>query len=202
MMHLRCRASRVGVVAFACGLLGFAAVVWADAGLPMIFVSYPAMLIALLPVIALETIVFNRTLRGGIKKIISRVGFANAVSTIIGFPLTWLLWVVLSLGFWEPLNHLVRDQSVAKLVLRVTVFGMWLAPYGHDLYWMMPTAVMVGLIPAFFTSVGIEGWMLTRLFKAERALVWRLTWKANVLSYSLLALYALGWLVYSLVMKG
>ena len=51
---------------------------YADAGIPMIAVIYPAMLLVLFPVIVLETAILERQLRLGYRQTGWRVGAANA----------------------------------------------------------------------------------------------------------------------------
>ncbi|MBI2093767.1 MAG: hypothetical protein HYT88_03480, partial [Candidatus Omnitrophica bacterium] len=55
-------------------LLGMPSDAYANAGVPMIFLTYPAMLIALLPVILLEAVVFQRRLQLGYRGVAWNVG--------------------------------------------------------------------------------------------------------------------------------
>jgi hypothetical protein len=70
-------------------ILCFPAVAYANVGVPMIVLSYPAMIIALLPVIFIETSVFKRMVLVPFKKSLVSIGVANAISTIVGFPFAW-----------------------------------------------------------------------------------------------------------------
>ena len=175
----------------------------ADAGVPMLFLTYPAMLLALLPIIGIETAVFERALRLGVRKTGWYVAIANAASTVVGFPLTWLVWMAVEMGVAFGLYKLNLGERLPDLVGRimaVTVFAPWLGPNEQHLYWMVPTAAVVGLIPAFFVSVWIEGQVLKRLLKTtETGTVQALTWKANLTTYAILIGLAAMWLLYSIV---
>ena len=176
----------------------FAGNAYADAGIPMIFITYPRMLIALLPIIILETVIFERGLHFGYQRVARRVGIANAVSTVIGFPLTWFLFVLLEMFTGGGSFY---TEGVLGYVLAVTWQHPWLMPYEGKLHWMVPTAAMVGLIPAFFSSVGVEGFILRRLFKkVDAARVWQLTWRANIASYCILIGLDGIWLIHSMRM--
>ena len=187
----------IGVVLFASSILVLICPEQAnaDAGIPMIFVTYPAVLVALLPIIILEVVIFKRGLHLGYRPVTWHVGTANVVSTVIGFPLTWFLCMLLQMftgggSFYRA--------GIWGTVLRVTWQAPWLLPLSHtgEENWMVPTAAIVGLIPAFFASVGIEGVILRRLLKAVDATsVWRLTWKANMASYCILMGLAGIWLI-------
>jgi hypothetical protein len=63
----------------------------ANIGLPMIFVSYPIMLVALIPIIVFEGYLSAKLLKLRFKKSLVPSSLANCVSTILGFPLAWLL---------------------------------------------------------------------------------------------------------------
>ena len=176
-------ASSVRWTLFLFCLLAVPSVAHADAGVPMVFLTYPAMLVALVPVILLEAVVFQRRLLLGYKQVAWRVGVANAVSTVIGFPLTWILMVALQM--LTRGGYAYGISTWWSKVLAVTWQSPWLIPYEQELYWMVPTAALVGLIPAFFASVFIEGHILKRLLKTtDAATTWQLTWRANRLSYS------------------
>ena len=181
-------------------LLAMPSVAHADAGVPMVFVTYPAMLVALFPVILLEAAIFQRRLLLGYRQVAWRVGVANAVSTVIGFPLTWFLMAALQLLTRGAYAYGISTWW--SKALAVTWQSPWLIPYEKELYWMVPTAALVGLIPAFLASVFIEGHILKRLFKVtDAATTWKLTWKANGVSYLMLASVAGIWLVHSVMSK-
>jgi len=160
------------------------------------------MLVALVPVIFLEAAVFERQLHVGYRQVAGRVAIANAISTVVGIPLTWFLTVVLQMITGGGSAYGLSTWWTT--LLAVTWQSPWLLPYTDEFYWMVPTAALVGLIPAFFASVFIEGHILKRSFKTtDAATIWKLTWRANRLSYLLLAgvSVAVIWLAQSVMTK-
>src|SRR5580698_6792977 len=62
----------------------------ADAGVPMLFVTWPGMLVALIPVIVIEAWIMKRRLKLAVGEALRLTGIANAASAIVGIPLAWL----------------------------------------------------------------------------------------------------------------
>jgi len=169
----------------------------ADAGVPMLFVTFPAMVVALIPVVLLETVVLARTLKTRAAPLAKSAAIANVVSTIVGIPLTWVALVILELvtdggsayGLTTPLQKF----------LAVTWQAPWLIPYERELYWMVPAASLVLLVPFFFASYFIEVPIVARFEKRfpapqVRAAVFR----ANIASYMGLAIFNVVWLMWSI----
>jgi hypothetical protein len=163
--------------------------VLANAGLPMIGVQMSLMLIALLPIIVIESVV----LRTIVAQPVARCAFASLISnlssTLIGVPMTWFLLVLVQMavgggeawGLESPLNRIAA----------VTLQAPWLLPYEGNLQWMVPAASLTLLFPFLATSALIEGTLLVRLFPAsEPRRVWRATWIGNGISYAGLIGYA------------
>jgi hypothetical protein len=170
----------------------------ADTGLPMILVEWPAVILALVPVVLIEAAVYRRRLGTAYAKALDSAGVANLASTFIGHPLAWilrligqfvltlLLMLVLKL-VGEP-SEASMDSVPAKLV-EVAVYSAWLP--GEGAPWMWPAASLVGLVPAFFVSVYSEAWVLRRLMKGEdRHTILALSYRANLASYVLLVAIA------------
>jgi hypothetical protein len=163
----------------------FPNVVLANAGLSMLRVQFPAMLCALVPVIMVEIMVARRMLRLDTARAAAAVVPANLVSTVLGFPLLWLLLLVIQIlvgggtarglsSFWSRLYS-------------VTVQAPWLIPYGHDLNWMVPVASVYLLIPAFFASVFIERWICSLIWRDQaKSRLRRFSWRAHFVSYAVL----------------
>ena len=184
---------------------------YADAGVPMIFITYPAMLLALIPIILIEAVIIERQLRLGFGKTIRCVGIANAASTIVGFPLTWFVWAAFEMAFIHGGYLLYKFHFIGEgfspadtwgRILSVILFTPWLVADEQHIYWMIPAAAIVGFIPAFFVSVWIERSILRRLCKTiDKPVIDRTTWTANVVSYMLLFIIAVAWLVKGLLTK-
>lgn len=171
----------------------------ANAGVPMLFVQMPLLLISLPVVIAVEAALCKRWLGVSWKLAWRSAGLANVLSTVVGFPILWIALVVIQM--------VVGGGGVPKLtepwfsVYTVTVQAAWLLPFEERLYWMIPTACMVLLVPAFFVTVFIE----TKVYRATlgetlgRMSVPRATWSMHLVTYGLLLAAGLCLLLSSLV---
>jgi hypothetical protein len=160
----------------------------ANAGVPMIALVYPGMGIMLVPVIVIELLVLRRRLEMPIRRLIAMTTVSNAVSTVAGVPLTWLALVALQgvTGGGGPAGP--SFETIAGKVLAVTWQAPWMMPYEADMYWMVPVATLVLLVPFFFASWLIEYWV-SRLFAREtdKKTLNRAVLAANLVSYAFLA---------------
>jgi hypothetical protein len=173
----------------------------ADIGVPMLFVTLPAMVIALVPVIWIEAQYGLQRLGLPRRQALGVSTAANVVSTIIGLPLTWLVLVSLQMVTGGGSAHGLRTLSTK--LLAVTWQSPWLIPYDDDLVWMVPAAALCLLVPFFFASVYIEYQVARRMLSTHaRAQVRAVVWRANLLSYGLLAVAAIVWLLRGLHAKG
>jgi len=159
----------------------------ADAGVPMIFITLPSMVLALIPIILIEALIFKHLLRINYKQAIQPSLSANFASTIIGFPLSWLLMVIIEITIGSKAYGIT---SLLGKITAVTGQAAWLIPYRDALWWMIPVAAAVGLIPAFFVSVIMEYWVVIRYFQEKtRAQIRAAVIKANLVTYALLVMF-------------
>jgi len=171
----------------------------ANAGVPMIFLSFPLMLITLVPIIFIESHIYTKTTGSPFKKSVAASATANSISTIAGFPLAWGLLLGLEIlttgGSCGP-----GFDTIPNSILTVILESAWLCPREDQLYWLIPVAFINSLIVAFFISVFIEYWILKKFMKnTDRKIVKKATYIANMTSYSLLVLLAFGYLIYSVI---
>jgi len=107
----------------------------ADVGLPMIFVTFPLMFLALVPVILVETRVAKPKLEGTFGKPAWAIGVANVVSTIIGVPIAWAAMLGVDL-LADRLNLVGNGQG---LTVRDVIFGAaWTGPPDNSHDWIVP----------------------------------------------------------------
>lgn len=131
----------------------------------MIGITFVGMLIALVPVIAVEAYVLFAKIGTSAWASVGVAGAANLVSTVIGIPITWLALVILE----EILvgSHDFDLRTMRGKILAVTVQAPWLPPYERELGWMIPTALIILLVPFFFASwtieYHIEDWLLSSI---------------------------------------
>jgi hypothetical protein len=124
--------------------LGFPSLARADVGLPMIFVEWPAMILALVPVVLIEAAVYRRELRIPFRKALHPAGVANVASTLIGYPFAWLLRLAASFALLDLLAVVPKPP----LALIALVYSAWLPPGAEETMWMLPLGLPGGLAPS------------------------------------------------------
>lgn len=163
----------------------------------MLLLTLPAMVVALIPVIVIEAVVLGRALNVSAVSRLKSVSIANVTSTVVGVPFTWIDLVAL-----QGITGGTKGYGIAtptQKLLAVTWQAPWLIPYEGDLYWMVPTASLVLLVPFFFASYVIEANMISRLEpQYPESRLRPVVFRANLLSYILLAVANLAWLLWSL----
>jgi hypothetical protein len=161
----------------ACGTYTIEMPILADAGVPMLFVVEPVLVLALIPIVLIEACFYRWLLRVDFRRAVLGSLWANLLSTLVGVPLTWVALVVLELITGGGTTHGVGIQAV-------TWQAPWLIPYETHLHWMIPAAAMVLNLPFFLASVFIECRLLKRLWKdADNRMLGRACWLANGCSY-------------------
>ena len=170
----------------------------ADVGVPMLVVQTPALVITLPIVILIEALICAKLLQIPKKRALRAATIANLVSTIVGFPVLWFALVLVQM--------LIGGGGVPKLsepwisIYSVTAQAAWLIPYETKLYWMIPTAMLVLLIPTFFMSVFVERFFYRRSLQsvAPDANFPKTSWRLHLASYGFLFTIGLILLVYAI----
>ncbi len=160
----------------------------ANTGVPMLFVQMPLLVLALPVIIVIEALLCRRWLTDSWEQAFWGSIVANLVSTVLGFPLLWFALVLVQL--------LVGGGSMPNLpepwfsVYTVTIQAAWLLPFEDRFYWMIPTAGIVLLVPAFFVTVIVEGRFYRTMFRESATAdgIKAATWKMHLVSYGLLFL--------------
>lgn len=187
----------------------------ADAGVPMIFITLPGMVLLLLPIIGAEAalIIHRTSLRKG--KVIWATAAANVVSTILGIPLTWGVLFLFEMGLFETLAHTTKLGHISwnsplERVVGTILSAPWIAPVGDSGSWAVPLAAIVLLIPFFFVSVWVEQRVVEHILPATTALdapadevnekvLRNAVRDANLMSYAFLFAFATVWLSWGLL---
>ncbi|SHF82459.1 hypothetical protein SAMN05216361_0532 [Marisediminitalea aggregata] len=133
----------------------------ANAGVPMLFLAMPALLMSLLPIIFIESVYCAQRLSLSFGQSLKTVSISNLASTLVGIPVTWLLLVGVQIATSGGRAYGI-DSPVEK-VLAVTWQAPWLIPYETDLHWMIPAAGLVLLVPFYFASWWSEFWVAKKL---------------------------------------
>jgi len=181
-------------------------IIFADAGVPMLYVQMPVLILALPVVIIIEAWLSRRWL--GVSW--SRAGvwttIANLVSTLAGFPIAWYAMFHMEIAATDALQGSNGGSVPWKLaepwfsIFTTVVQAAWLNPLEDRLYWMVPTAAIVLLIPAFFVTVLIEGLIYRLAFRKtqDASAVRKATWKMHLITYGLLVAIGFGLLGWSI----
>ena len=196
-------------------MFAWPAIALADAGIPMIALAMPGMVMSLIPVILIESWYLHKYLKVPFSRSLKVMTIANLESTIIGIPLAWIAMLILEMGtgaILMLLSAVIAKPAVSIMTTTApdifgaalaSIFGAaWLAPDEKYSYWMVPLACLVLLIPFYFVSWWYEYSSVKRQMKdADPAVIKIATRNLNLLSYSLLAVLVLGWLIKSIVEK-
>ncbi|MEL6606670.1 MAG: hypothetical protein AAFP88_00245 [Bacteroidota bacterium] len=179
-----------------------------NAGIPMLVVLEPVLLLTLLPVVLLETWVLRQQMQESpAVKIFWSSLAANLISTLIGVPLFWAFWTIL-MGLLSYLLSWFAPTAMDPIgnlppALQAIVMPVWLAPYEYALDWTIPLALLVLFVPAYGVSAWMEAWIMQRWWAKtySPALIRRQTWRANRYSYMLLGAIVLVYLVVAIFTK-
>lgn len=174
----------------------------ADMGVPMIFVQWPLMFAALLPVIAVEAWILRGRLTLPRGRAIKGSAFANLASTIVGVPIAWGVMLGVEFGVMSGVGHFAERHhwNMSSPLWNVLSIFMsaWVNPPIKS-YAGIALAAALLLIPTYFLSVWLERWICRRVFRPiETKPVDRAVRVANLWSYGLLFVLALGWYGYQL----
>ncbi len=171
-------------------------------GVPMIFVQWPLMFAALLPVIAVEAWIFRRRLTLPLGRAVKGSTVANLASTIAGVPIAWAVMLAVEFPLMLGISHFAERYHWAMSSPLWSVLSMfmsaWVGPPIKS-YAGIALAAAILLIPTYFLSVWIERRICRRIFKPiETEPVNRAVRVANLWSYGLLLVLALSWYGYQL----
>ncbi len=169
-----------------CFLLLFPKTAYANVAMPMFIFNWLAMAWALIPIVLIEAIVLMMILKISFWRATSVSFWANARSTIIGIPFSWLIslsiLIVGALISWV-FKIPVPDSQFSNIPIQ----AVWILPThdGSDRY--MPIAFALGLIPAFFVSIWIEfGVAKKKLQELDAQVIHRAVQVGNVITYTIL----------------
>ena len=183
-----------------------------DMGIPMIFFTLPAMGILLVPIILLEAWLCHTMLGLKFWTSLKANAVSNLASALLGLPVAWFIMLGLEYVTFAALadnpmvHHLVVAESPIARVIGTILSSAWLGPDEKNLYWMIPLASIILLIPTFLVSVIIERWIVARLValpeesegNLRSSRVGKAVQNANLVSYGLLLVGTSVWLLLSI----
>jgi hypothetical protein len=139
---------------------------FADMGLPMIVLTWPAMAMLLLPVIVIEGLLCKKWLGLPTWQAIKTNAISNLASTIIGIPVAWAAMLAIEFGTMGLVGESSALQDWHSPIANVIFFlfsSAWLNPDLGESAWVIPAATLVLLIPFFFASYWIEYLVVRRM---------------------------------------
>ncbi|MFB2937873.1 hypothetical protein ACE1B6_21705 [Aerosakkonemataceae cyanobacterium BLCC-F154] len=173
------------------GLALIPSVAQANAGVPMIFLVYPPLKIALVPIILIEAAVYWKLLNLSKKEAFLCSLCTNLISTLAGFPLLWLAIVTVGMIFFF-INSFISLPGIIFFIL----FPVWLGPLPNEqLLYLIPLSSFLFIIIAYFVSVFIEKlfmkWLLEEVWQKQidRSRLHKSLIYANLATYIPLAIF-------------
>jgi hypothetical protein len=180
----------------------------ADAGLPMIILTWPAMVVLLIPVIVIEGLLCKRWLGLKTWQAIKTNAVSNLASTIIGIPVAWAVMLAIefgAIGLVSESNTLQNWHSPIANVILFLFSSAWLNPLLGEHVWVIPAATLVLLIPFFFASYWIEYFVVRKMAGTSDGEPSNLAYprvrtavrNANLITYGIMFLATSVWLALS-----
>ena len=146
------------------------------------------MIVAVLPIIGVEACVLWARLGVGFEQALEISGVANIISTVIGIPLVWFIG---GIAGQKASGLLPRSNAPWRRIFSLVVGSLGLVGERHS-RWVIPSVLLVLLVPFFFLSWLIELLVASRMLEeAGSALVLGSVFLANLASHSLLVLVPL-----------
>jgi hypothetical protein len=177
---------------------------YANTGIPIIAIIFPLSWILLIPIIVIEWFVMMKYYPFLRKSHVLYVSIiTNITSTLVGIPLAWGLMLLIELIFL-PLETFFPSNlnKFWQYFLNVTLGSAWLMPYEDQLYWMIPTALIILLIPCFIISCWLESFVASKILKGAEnniSLSKLAVYRANLASYLFLLFSTIIFLCYNLM---
>jgi hypothetical protein len=133
----------------------------ADAGIPMLPVSYQTMVFFLLLVIIIEVIYLQARLRTRFRRTLMAVSTVNAAAMGLGFPLAWLIYIVLdSWGdFPGGQSGVFSDMQFVPLWVCTKIFPDWIGT--HDQVWPIMGIFVTLLVPSYLFTRILKSWVFS-----------------------------------------
>lgn len=178
-------------------IISFPNCVLANVGVPIIFYSYPYMILGLLVVILIEYMYLSDKLDLDKKQLFKTTLKANVISTIIGYPIAWFLYLI---GIEFPLMgliYLIENFAIKNNInflltiansetVQGIAYAAYLGPQASHL--STNIAILMLLIPAFFVSYYLEYITMKSDIKLDKVEnLQYLVKRANIYSYIFLA---------------
>lgn len=140
----------------------FPATARADAGIVMMPVQYPAILLFFVPVVLIETVYLQRHLKASLGRTLSAVAGVNLITMAMGYPLAWFLYTGLDIyvGFPAPNTEAFSHMQLVPLWLCARLFPD-----------SMGLRERVWPVLGIFLTLMVPSYLLTRVVK-DKMMSW------------------------------
>lgn len=187
-MQRKNRSGWVSGLLAAAALLLLPARAHADAGIPMLPVKYPQIVLFLVPVIMIEAAYLRSELHSRWRRTLIAVSGMNVLTMGLGYPLAWLLYVWLNQMIGFPMSATGMFQHLGSVP--VWVCARIMPDWGgvHQTIWPVLVIFVLLLVPSYLLSGAIKAW-IAGLFDLlhSKGNSRHAIWTANRLSYLFLA---------------
>jgi len=184
----------------------------ADAGVPMIFLTFPAMLVLLIPVIVIEGLLCKKWLGLTMAEAMKSNAASNLASTIVGIPVAWSIMLGVefaAIGIADRSNAIQNWHSPIAQVIWFLVGSAWIGPPSETNLWVIPAATLALLVPFFFASYAIEYIVVNYMVGMPEGGLPSLASRrvriavrnANLVTYGAMFVATSAWLVFSFVRR-
>ena len=163
--------------------------IYANVGVPTLYLLFPQAIFVLIPIIIIEGYIIKRKTGLTNEKSYETSALMNAISTIVGIPITW--FVILMIQFlidYLNIDSVTNNPTVVDRGIELLFGSAWLPPSVEN--WELPAAVLVLLIPFFYMSWYVELFIAKKmLVDIESTLLKKIIFQGNIITYSLIGLY-------------
>ena len=176
----------------------------ANVGIGILIVQLPAVFTLLILVVIIESLVARRWLGGSFLDAANGLFWANAASTIVGYPLGWIFWstvhAIVPPGHYK-IERPFLDAAITGLhpVLQLSWLSILPSQERGEAAWGLLITAAILLIPSFYISVWIERRIFVWIWAPSSSaisLVGKAVRRANVTSYLFLFAILICYAVY------
>lgn len=173
-----------GGLAIAAAVVFLPPAAYADAGITMLPVEYPQLLLYILPVIAIEAFYLQKHLKTHLRRTLVAAAGVNLVTVGLGYPLAWAIYKVLNatLGLPAGQMNVVTHFWWVPIWITARLMPGWSGL--QQSIWPVLVIYVCLLVPGYILSGAVKASMLTwyDLLKSKvdpRPAIW----SANRVSY-------------------
>ena len=186
----------------------YATMALANAGLPMVIIQGPFLLLAILPVVLLETMILKKYTGLNFSRSCKAVSSANAVSTLVGIPITYILILFFELALSEVGGWIGDTTGQVLSMTGYVLFPALLVPFSEKLELLfLPWIIVAGIILMiffFFVSWKVEFFVAKKMLSDDnipKSKLNNIFMRANIASYLCMTMIWIGY-IYAIFMFG